>query len=333
MRHVYTISIGTAIIMALLMSSVAQEFSSVKNHATEPYGQVNFPVIQGITITHSSNPHLVFLMGSLACRTTFDSLTLENHYYRSFVLSDFGITDDFHVSLIDIGIQEAVGGIGGLQPLTCNLYITDGTPFPGGFPNSLTLIGTKTVDVPNQAGTHFPIDVSGIAPAGSELVIEISIPNGIASGNKFFMGINDFGQTAPSYVMAPICGFTVPTPVVVPPGFPNQHYVMSVIGDTAGVALGVGDRVNGPQSFNLHQNYPNPFNPTTTIEFSLSQSSPVTLQIFNSLGEEITTLVSGRLSSGSHSYVWDAANQASGVYLYRLQVDKSVELRKMILMR
>ena len=241
MRSKYTVSLCMVILLALLSVSFAQEFSSGHNQTIESYGQVNYPQIVGITLTHSLDPVSVFFTGSLACRLTSNNVTVENHYWRSFVLSDFGITDDFHVALIDIGIQEALGPNGGVQPLTCNLYITDGTPFPNGYPNSLTLIGTTTLDVPDQAGTHFPIDITGTAPAGSELVVEISIPNGILDGNIFFMGINDFGQTAPSYVMAPTCSFPVPTPVTVPPGFPSQHYVMSVSGDTASIALGIGD--------------------------------------------------------------------------------------------
>jgi photosystem II stability/assembly factor-like uncharacterized protein len=85
--------------------------------------------------------------------------------------------------------------------------------------------------------------------------------------------------------------------------------------------------------YRLEQNYPNPFNPITTIEFDLPKSSEVSLKIFNILGEEVTTLVSDRLSAGSYSYEWDASNLASGVYLYRLQAGDYIQTRKMVLMR
>ena len=90
---------------------------------------------------------------------------------------------------------------------------------------------------------------------------------------------------------------------------------------------------NVTQSFALSQNYPNPFNPSTTIEFDLPKTSEVNLKIFNILGEEVTTLVSDRLSAGSYSYEWDASKLASGVYLYRLQAGNYVETRKMVLMK
>ena len=92
-------------------------------------------------------------------------------------------------------------------------------------------------------------------------------------------------------------------------------------------------QVRIPSEFLLLQNYPNPFNPSTTIEFDLPKNSEVTLNVFNILGQEVTTLVTQRLSAGSYSYDWDASNPASGVYLYRLQAGDYVETRKMILMR
>jgi hypothetical protein len=90
---------------------------------------------------------------------------------------------------------------------------------------------------------------------------------------------------------------------------------------------------NISRSFQLYQNYPNPFNPTTTIEFDLPKTSEVSLKIFNILGEEVTTLVSDRLSAGSYSYKWEASNLAGGIYLYKLEAEGYVETRKMILLK
>jgi hypothetical protein len=87
------------------------------------------------------------------------------------------------------------------------------------------------------------------------------------------------------------------------------------------------------EDFSLFQNYPNPFNPTTTIEFELPRSSEITLKIYNIVGEEIATLLSASLPSGSHSVAWDASHMASGVYLYRFQAGNHVETRKMVLMK
>jgi hypothetical protein len=93
------------------------------------------------------------------------------------------------------------------------------------------------------------------------------------------------------------------------------------------------NETNLPIEYTLNQNYPNPFNPSTSIEFNLPKSGKVSLKIFNILGEEVTTLVSDRLSAGSYSYEWDASNLASGVYLYRLQAGDNVKTKKMIIMK
>ena len=88
-----------------------------------------------------------------------------------------------------------------------------------------------------------------------------------------------------------------------------------------------------PNRFHLAQNYPNPFNPTTFIEFELPRSSEVTLKIYNIVGEDVSTLLYVSLLSGFHSVKWDAANLASGVYLYRLQAGDYVDTKKMVLMK
>jgi hypothetical protein len=96
-----------------------------------------------------------------------------------------------------------------------------------------------------------------------------------------------------------------------------------------------------PSDFVLKQNYPNPFNPSTTIQFDLPKTSEVTLKVFSILGEEVATLLSVSLLSGSHSVEWDAGHLASGVYLYRLVANPSltgeaggfVETRKMMLIK
>ncbi len=89
-----------------------------------------------------------------------------------------------------------------------------------------------------------------------------------------------------------------------------------------------------PAGFSLAQNHPNPFNPATTIRFSLAEAATVTLKIFNLLGQEIATLVDGRLAAGEHQVNWDARNQATGLYLYRLALaDGRVLTRKMLLAR
>ncbi|MFH0991093.1 MAG: T9SS type A sorting domain-containing protein [bacterium] len=87
------------------------------------------------------------------------------------------------------------------------------------------------------------------------------------------------------------------------------------------------------QSFRLFQNYPNPFNPTTTINYQLSISSIVTLDIFDIQGRKITTLVDEMQEKGEYAIEWNARTVPSGMYFYRLTAGKETESKKLILQR
>jgi len=91
--------------------------------------------------------------------------------------------------------------------------------------------------------------------------------------------------------------------------------------------------VSGPLQFELAQNYPNPFNPSTSIKFSIPQSSNVTLKIFNTLGQELITLIDQNMESGTHSINFDASKLNSGVYFYRLDAGSFSEVKKMTLVK
>ena len=78
-----------------------------------------------------------------------------------------------------------------------------------------------------------------------------------------------------------------------------------------------------PQGFELGANYPNPFNPATIIPYELATTSPVKLEVFNTIGQRVATLVDGNQEAGSYQAQWDgtdAAGQAAaaGLYFYRL---------------
>jgi hypothetical protein len=83
----------------------------------------------------------------------------------------------------------------------------------------------------------------------------------------------------------------------------------------------------------LYQNRPNPFNPITEISFGLSSPSEVTLDIYNIAGQRIAVLFDGLLEGGPHSFIWDASNSASGIYLYRLTTEDFIETKKMLLLK
>jgi endoglucanase len=93
----------------------------------------------------------------------------------------------------------------------------------------------------------------------------------------------------------------------------------------------VDELAESPTKFCLSQNYPNPFNPSTTIRFTVSQPSDVTLTIYNILGETVETLVNERYAAGAFEVQWDAINYAAGLYFYTLQAGNLKKTRKLIL--
>lgn len=86
-------------------------------------------------------------------------------------------------------------------------------------------------------------------------------------------------------------------------------------------------------SFELKDNYPNPFNPSTTIEFSLSNSGFTTLTVYDILGQQIAQPINGNLGMGTHRFEFNAADLPSGAYFYQLVSNSHVETRKMVLLK
>jgi hypothetical protein len=89
-----------------------------------------------------------------------------------------------------------------------------------------------------------------------------------------------------------------------------------------------------PDNFTLEQNYPNPFNPSTKIKFYLKEGGKVKLEVFNILGEKIADLIDEELDAGFHEVNFNGTNLASGVYIYRINVEnKFSAIKKMILQK
>jgi len=98
-----------------------------------------------------------------------------------------------------------------------------------------------------------------------------------------------------------------------------------------------GDRL--PVTPALSQNYPNPFNALTTIEFELSEDGlTASLQIFNTLGQEVVTLLDDHLPAGHYRLTWDGTDRAgrrvaSGIYFCRLRAGDRSRTRRLVLIR
>jgi len=103
-------------------------------------------------------------------------------------------------------------------------------------------------------------------------------------------------------------------------------------------AVGVEEKETVPASYSLRQNYPNPFNPSTVITYAMQERQHVTLTVYNLLGEEIATLVSGVQNAGVHSLEWNGRTSeghalTSGIYFVRIQAGSFSDVRKMMLLK
>jgi parallel beta-helix repeat protein len=103
-------------------------------------------------------------------------------------------------------------------------------------------------------------------------------------------------------------------------------------------AAGVNSNILAPQRYALNQNYPNPFNPNTHIEFSIPTTCQVSLKIYNLFGETIATLVNEYKDPGTYQVSWNGRNHfgtpvASGIYFYKLEAERYIAQKKMILLK
>ncbi len=112
----------------------------------------------------------------------------------------------------------------------------------------------------------------------------------------------------------------------------SVRWTVGVEDDTTGSAVDY-QPINNPETFRLAQNYPNPFNPVTEITYDLAKNSQVTLDVYNTVGEKVASLVNESQSAGQYSVTFDAAELPSGIYLYKLQTNENAVTKKMVLAR
>ena len=88
-----------------------------------------------------------------------------------------------------------------------------------------------------------------------------------------------------------------------------------------------------PTEFQLSQNYPNPFKEKTTIKYCVPDKMKIKLEIFDSNGNKVKTLVDEIKEAGTYKEELNAKELMSGEYLYKLESRDYFETKKMILLR
>jgi Secretion system C-terminal sorting domain len=107
------------------------------------------------------------------------------------------------------------------------------------------------------------------------------------------------------------------------------------------ITIGLSELMTGennlvalPSAFAMHTAYPNPFNAMTTLTLQLPEASVVSLVVYNTLGQEVASLVNSQLQAGSHDVVFDASGMASGLYFVRMEVPGQIsQMQKIVLMK
>jgi len=163
---------------------------------------------------------------SIAC-VDDDGRPVENSYYRVFDLAAEEIEGSFHVTKVEIGVQIADGGDDGALPIDVRLH-TLAPELPLQVQN-LGPVATATNDATERSDNRLAFDFDADIRSGSRLVVEVHAPDGRGRGDAFFIGANDDGQSAPSYIRATECEDDPPRDLATV-GFPDMHIIIDVTG-------------------------------------------------------------------------------------------------------
>lgn len=118
-------------------------------------------------------------------------------------------------------------------------------------------------------------------------------------------------------------------PVLYCGGVLNAVWVRNLTGTTSADKI----REIGPNDFTLQQNFPNPFNPVTSIQFNISIKGQVSLSVFNTLGQQVSTIANTYYQPGTYTLYFDGTGCPSGVYIYRLTINSINISKKMVLLK
>ncbi len=274
--------------------TVAQYKSNPENYESHLIG------IQGVTLTSGTWPTTKSNASIYLEDSNNDTLTV-------FLDSDMGLYNEtepsWPVDLVGIGSQYSSSGVGGYQILP--RFITDFMP-DGSLPVELTSFAANTND-----GTVSLTWTTATETNNSGFEIQRSVNGKNFNKIGFVRGQGNTPEKS-NY------SFTDK-----PAGPSTYFYRLKQIDFSGSFSFSDVVKINmlAPNSFALLQNYPNPFNPTTSISFTLSVDSKVSLKVFNVLGQEVASLLNSTISAGQHQITFNASNLNSGVYFYQIKVN------------
>lgn len=220
-------------------------------------------------------------------------------------------------------------------PVMCGMLSDMGWPLGQ---NCFDLLGVDSAILVGQSGFEYGVNNVGET---EELILTISNESSATdplSGSVIVENTN-FSIASPnrSFNLAP--GSSIDIPVTYRPRNVAEHSgELTIIHNSRGIQNPIripldGEALEENRIFVLDQNYPNPFNAQTRIEYALTGSSNVVLEVYNTSGRLVATLQDGEQSEGRYEYDFNAGQFASGVYLYRIIVDGRAETKKLLLVK
>lgn len=173
-----------------------------------------------MTLTQSTSTSILEA-NAVACPDSILGITtVENHYYRRFDLATEGAPGGFAVTRVSFGLELASA-----QQVELALHELEGGTFNTA---ALRELARAPVAVPEigAGGAVIDVDLNAEAEAGSVLVVELHAPDNFG---QLYIGTNTAGESAPTYLRAPDCDLTQPTPATSVTTGP-MHWVLSVTG-------------------------------------------------------------------------------------------------------
>jgi len=282
----------------------------------------------GVTITNALQPPSATFIGLVDGETDYLGFwQITNHYLGG----DLVVEPESSINLTAYFTPTEDGEYNGLltifsnDPNNAELTIPlSGIAIPGQEPEW----GDMPDRVSSEAGAEIAFDIQGSDADGQRLrILELNRTLPYAAR------IVDFGNGSGRFNWTPPTGsegeynmqlaltdgaYSVPT-----------DFVIEVTPDPASVS----DETVIPEVYSLSQNFPNPFNAATRLAFGLPEASRVSIRVFDVVGREIATLVSGNLEAGNHTTVWSAESLNSGVYLVKMETLSFSKVRKVTLIK
>ena len=186
--------------------------------------------------------------------------------------------------------------------------------------------GNGVRDIGERGLSNWRVEVRGPVTASTQ-----TDPNGDYAFNSLLNGTYTVSQFLPSGWAQTVPSGGQPYTVPLPNGGTRSGADFG-----SRIVTSVEEVAENPEEYRLFQNFPNPFNPSTRLSFTLPIGTYVTLKVYNLLGNEVATLVDGRVSAGTHNVTWDVSQESgipSGVYIYRLVAGSFSAVKKMVLMK